>query len=374
MIRSVIIDGYRGFHRFEMGDLGRVNLLVGRNNSGKTSVLEALHILSSGGDPVSLWEHCGRRGERLLHEARDPRYGSESEIDISHLFTGHDLQLGTAFRIVAENQTPRREVTFTIAESTQKERAARVPTPGEQEAGSGPRLVLLVKSFPAFEPPREVPLSRKGGITLETIDYASARRVARRGRNDSSAVRYVSTESLSGEQLVNLWDKIALTPQEELVLEALRFLDPKIQRIAAVGGLRYYTDRGGFIIKRADYPQPLPIGTLGDGTWRMLAMAIVITQCRGGVLLVDEIDTGLHYTVLENMWRLLFAAAREFDVQIFATTHSYDCVRSLASICRGEVRSHSEVTIQRIEPGRKKAVPYSEAEIWLAAERHVEIR
>jgi hypothetical protein len=63
MIRSIEIKGYRGLHRFEMDGLGRINLLVGKNNSGKTSVLEALHLLSSGGDPQALWQHCGRRGE-----------------------------------------------------------------------------------------------------------------------------------------------------------------------------------------------------------------------------------------------------------------------------------------------------------------------
>jgi hypothetical protein len=71
------------------------------------------------------------------------------------------------------------------------------------------------------------------------------------------------------------------------VLRALRFLDPKIERIAPVSSPRYYYNsgwRGGFIIKREDYTHPVPIGSLGDGTWRMLTMAIAITQCRGGVL------------------------------------------------------------------------------------------
>ncbi len=55
MIHSIEIDGYRGFDRFEMNDLGLVNLLVGRNNSGKTSVLEAIYLLTSKGDPTAIW-------------------------------------------------------------------------------------------------------------------------------------------------------------------------------------------------------------------------------------------------------------------------------------------------------------------------------
>ncbi len=84
MFRSVRIEGYRRFASFEMHDLGRVNLLVGRNNSGKTSVLEALHVLGSDGDPTVLWQACDRRGEVFRDErAMDQRGGAA---DLSHLF------------------------------------------------------------------------------------------------------------------------------------------------------------------------------------------------------------------------------------------------------------------------------------------------
>ncbi|HUE00657.1 MAG TPA: ATP-binding protein, partial [Bryobacteraceae bacterium] len=119
--------------------------------------------------------------------------------------------------------------------------------------------------------------------------------------------------------------------------------------------------------------QPIPIGSMGDGMWRMLAMAIAITQCRGGVLLVDEIDTGLHYTVMSQMWRLIFNAAKELDVQVFATTHSYDCVYSLAQICVDPDPTNS-VTVQRIEAGKSMSVPYDQEEITVAAQREIEVR
>jgi predicted ATP-dependent endonuclease of OLD family len=112
---------------------------------------------------------------------------------------------------------------------------------------------------------------------------------------------------------------------------------------------------------------------MGDGMWRMLAMAIAIARSAGGMLLVDEIDTGLHYTVMSDMWRLVFGAARELDVQVFATTHSFDCIQSLAEVCvNGD--PHDHVTLQRIESGGPKAVPYSEAEIAQAAKRNIEVR
>ena len=96
MIHSVTIKGYRGFHRFEMGQLGRVNLLVGKNNSGKSSVLEAMYLLAAGGDPYALWTVLSRRGERIDMEPVG-RTTSDTELDISHLFCGHELRAQASF-------------------------------------------------------------------------------------------------------------------------------------------------------------------------------------------------------------------------------------------------------------------------------------
>ena len=104
----------------------------------------------------------------------------------------------------------------------------------------------------------------------------------------------------------------------------------------------------------------------------MLAMAISMTRAKDGILLVDEIDTGLHFSVMEDMWRLISETAKKFNVQVFATTHSQDCVQSLASICKPS--NEHNTTIQRIEAGRRAAVPFNEAEIRMAASKHIEMR
>ena len=132
--------------------------------------------------------------------------------------------------------------------------------------------------------------------------------------------------------------------------------------------------RGGFLVKLSDNSQPVPIGSLGDGTWRILALAIALIRAKNGVLLIDEIDTGLHYTVMAAMWTLVADTAIPLNVQVFATTHSYDCVKSLAVICRSDHTTNSQVSIQRIEPNKLKAVRFTESQILIASERHIEVR
>ena len=107
--------------------------------------------------------------------------------------------------------------------------------------------------------------------------------------------------------------------------------------------------------------------------WRMLGLALALAKAKGGVLLVDEIDTGLHYSVMENMWRMVSERAAALAVQVFATTHSRDCYESLAAILQpGSLPS--EVTIQRIDPSRGQAVRFSNDDIVAAAERGIEVR
>jgi predicted ATP-dependent endonuclease of OLD family len=376
MIHSISINGYRGFSRFEMADLGCVNLLVGKNNSGKTSVLEAMYLLASGGDPSALWRVLFRRGERLDIESVG-RQPPEIELDISHLFCGHELKPGSTIYLATKNGAPDRAITYKLVETRAQHETGDLLESDQRDRGVdsiSPRLMLNISGMPK-PMVGALPLTRNGGLRSDVLDTS---RRPRRGRDSGhKAAQYVTTESLSVRELTSMWNDIVLTESEDLVLTALRFLEPKIERIAAVSMSDYYYGggaRGGFKVKLRDMPQPVPIGSLGDGTWRMLAVAIAIIRSKGGVLLIDEIDTGLHYSVMSDMWRLVASTSSLFDVQVFATTHSYDCIYSLATICQRHPNESGGISIQRIEQDKRQAIRYTEAEIKIAADRNIEIR
>jgi len=369
MISSIRIEGYRGLESFEMNGLGRINLLVGTNNSGKTSVLEAIYLLASMGDPAALWQVLLQRGERLLatRSISGDRAPEPFELDPSHLFTGHDARLGSVIRIAANHQPLPRTIEFAMAEAPRRDVPGVLGAGGERDPTLQPVLRVTDKGN-SKQAPVLVALSWTGGVAFSAME--PAHRLHQRAIT-ASPVRFLSAESLSADELVAMWNNIALTPTEGVVLKALQFLDGDIERIAAQ--TTFQATRSGFIVKRKGSEQPVPIGSMGDGMWRMLAMSIAITQCKGGTLLIDEIDTGLHYTVMSRMWTLIYDAAQEFDVQVFATTHSYDCVYSLAQI-RSQIDAQNTVTVQRIEPGKKRSVPYDEEDISVAASRNIEVR
>ena len=84
----------------------------------------------------------------------------------------------------------------------------------------------------------------------------------------------------------------------------------------------------GVLIGIEDQPLRIPLSSMGDGLKWIFAMMAAATNANDGTLLIDEIDTGLHYQAQTDMWRLLLKVAMERNIQIFATTHSWDCVEA----------------------------------------------
>ncbi len=187
--------------------------------------------------------------------------------------------------------------------------------------------------------------------------------------NKSPLIRFISSSALSIEEVITLYNEIVLTDEENLVIEALQTIEPTIERIAPIA-----SSRGGMVVKCSDQPERLPIGSMGDGLWRMLGLSLALAGTAGGTLFIDEIDTGLHYTVLERMWLLITKAAARLDVQVFATSHNRDCYEALANVVLHNCDVTGDVSIHRIEKGRSKSVPFTGEEMVIAAERGIEVR
>jgi AAA15 family ATPase/GTPase len=106
----------------------------------------------------------------------------------------------------------------------------------------------------------------------------------------------------------------------------------------------------------------------------MLGLVLAMVNLENGILLVDEIDSGLHFTVMTDMWKVVWETAKKLNIQVFATTHSRDCWQSLAELITEEKITDNEITIQRIDRDKEKAVSFNTRQIYLASERDIEVR
>jgi len=380
MLRTIRIQNFRGFQSFELNNLGRLNLLVGTNNSGKTSVLEAIQLLCSRNNLEPLRDVMKSRGEYFLDERK-----RERELDIRHLFYGHDIEPGSKFSVLGTRGNSEETLVATVGIRRIRHRYDS-PSDGTEQLrvfdnesfDDSPEnfkvLDFAIKWVHGGEQESwDRPLSSNGGLSDEYI-----RRLTKIGvpKSIETKTQFVTSAALTAEKMIELFDQIVLTPEENLVQEALQAIEPKIARIASVGSEKYRRSeaREGFVVRLSDSHQRVPIGSMGDGIWRMLGLALAAVGAANGVLFVDEIDTGLHFSTMTDMWKLIWETAKRLDVQVFATTHSSDCWTSLASIASQEDTSEDGITIQRIERNKDVGVVFNEHEIIVAANRGIEVR
>ena len=379
MYSSIRIQGYRGLDSFRMQGLGRVNLLVGTNNCGKTSVLECIELLRSVRHPYALSSIVARRGEwgYASDQARARVDARSRPLDLAHLFANHELANKISIR------SERAADVDPVAWNDRVTICVEAPSGSEHdeqdtasEAGDGGEHLILHVKWADTEDDYRTFITDDGLLypsqLRRAIHPGRALRLGRWRNVPRQEVQFVGAVGVSASDVVETLSQYILTPQEESITQALRIVEPEVERIAPVVDHDSRTNHdspGGVVVKLRDGTDRVPIGSLGDGLWRMLGLALAIADAQGGVLLIDEIDTGFHYSVMEDMWRMIAEQAAALSVQVFATTHSRDCYESLAAIAETD-----DVTIQRIDRSRGEAVRYSREAVAAVAHRSIEVR
>ncbi len=175
--------------------------------------------------------------------------------------------------------------------------------------------------------------------------------------------------------IARYWDTIALTPHEDEAVGALRLvMGGRVRDATVVGdGGRVRTQRKA-IVKLEGHRQPVPLKSLGDGAVRLFAVALALANSQNGFLLLDEVENGIHHSLQRDFWRLVMRTAEANNVQVLATTHSFDCVQGFAaaSIEFDDIDS-ALVRLSR-RGGETWTVEYSEKELRIAATQGIEVR
>ena len=356
-LRSFVIEGFRGIRSLELPQLGRVALLAGKNSVGKTTVLDAVRFYAARGDFGVLFALLNAREEYLA----GPEDGGA---DVASLFHSQGVRDPTPIRIGGDEG----DMWVRLAEPTHADQQP------DSIVGPGDAKVLTVTMGTRS---RTIP-------ALSGFDHQRMRRTfqlrERQRRNSDAWPAPIRTETLGpglldNADLARLWDVVALTQGEELAVEALGLvLGEDVERLTVVGdGRRSYGPPRRALVKLTSSDDPVPLKRLGDGANRLLAVALALANCRDGILLIDEAENGIHYSVQADMWRMVFRAAEQANVQVVAATHSWDCVTGFAAAA---IESESDGVLYRLEEvdGELYAVHYPEDELEVAARQRIEVR
>jgi hypothetical protein len=293
------------FASLDISRFGLLNLLVGRNNTGKSSILEAVSLLATNGSTRTLREILSRREENLDRTLsgwaspvfclfpRHPWHGESFELRDGARFISARAVL---FKWTGEEDDPLRRL---------------VPwSDGDDPEAAELRLEII---------------SQKGTRPVR-LDKRFFRSSMLDSGNDSGEARciFVATGGLTRIELASMWTGIAATDLEDRINRQIHDCFPEIERISIVGtGPEPLT-----VAKVRGSDRSVALGSLGEGANRFFGLAMAAASASNGVLLIDEVEIGIHYSVQLEQWRVLAQMAKEFNVQIFATTHSEDAVRA----------------------------------------------
>lgn len=311
---SLEIKNFRAFKHLTIEKLGRVNLIVGKNSVGKTALLEALWLYAAR-RPSLVWEILQRHdeaGDIELLESQTEK-GTRYRVDVSkHLFHGR-----------VEPFTE--HLTTEIGSMHSLERHFSL-TALWTRAIETEKLVTLREVAEASTYNPAIP-----GFSIDIDGTDNQLYLIDRTARLTKPIKpfphvFLGSEGLTVQLAENWWNQVALTEREDVVIQALNIIDPNIQRIAFIN--RSDTTQTRYPLVRMTNNERTPLRSLGDGLNQLFYVILALVNAESGFCLVDEIETGLHYTTMYPLWELIFRIAKELNIQVFATTHSDDCVRA----------------------------------------------
>ena len=182
---------------------------------------------------------------------------------------------------------------------------------------------------------------------------------------------------LARTDLARIWNKVALTDDEEQITRSIGLIyGAEVDRIGVIGDdvREGEGDRLRGIVRLKSYERPVPLRSLGEGAQRLFDVGLGLANSRDGFLLIDEAENGIHHSVQRDYWRMVLQTAHENNVQVFATTHSWDCVRGFA-LAAAELDCEDGVLVRlEKEDDGLRAVRYTSEDLKIAADQRIEVR
>ena len=376
-LSSLYIEGFRGIQQLSVPRLSRVTLITGENGVGKTTILEAVRTYAERGRLAVLTELLTNRDEITTATNED---GDEIPVtDFISLFHGRDILLNKNISI---GPVGSKSILKIIATTLTPDEASDLVRIDPNEISENDLRAIEISFEKSVQ---KLPWRILYNTRLHSF-YRNRRNLRWErfsGNKPATSPQYIRCLNLgpgllSNEYMTRFWDDIALTDYEDRTVHAIRkILGINVERIAVVGNgfrapIEDITRR--ILVKVSNRSQPVPLKSLGDGAVRLFSVAMALANSRDGFLVIDEAENGIHHSVQRKYWELILHTAQELNVQVLATTHSWDCVRGFA-----QATMHSEEydgSLYRIAKEKEQTfvIEYTKEEVQAAAEHGIEVR
>ncbi|MFQ5733821.1 MAG: ATP/GTP-binding protein [Planctomycetaceae bacterium] len=310
MLTSFSVKNFRCFHDLTITGLERINLIAGKNNVGKTSLLEAIHL------------HCLPDKPRLwikVHKLRGIEDPLEAIEEIADWNFHHGNRKDPIVSQSCDNQRVERETSFHLVDAAMSRQEFAdvenwIATVMPALAGSDVGRLILQYSHNGTAKSAVCSAGKLGYGGVLSLEHPVAGKIPN---------LFLGSLIADEDRDIHNFGVLKRDMRDHELVPPLQHIEPRLRKLDLVpfaGMPRIHGKLEGF-------RRLVPLSQIGEGMRRLLSILLAIANVPGGIVFIDEIENGLHYSVHTQVWKAIAEAARNADVQVFATTHSWECLR-----------------------------------------------
>lgn len=365
-MKKIEINNYKCLGNLSISDLQRVNLFTGKNNTGKSTILEAISLFAVKGNLTWIRRLLDSRGE--INNYRDETASIENNLEIFSSFF-NERRIGFSEENALSINTDKERFSMRFVKFIEEEVV-------EKDAEGNEFIFTKRRILPGNAEDDKLSYGLELKVGNNSQMFHLNRNMFRRTpfNFESGNFHLINATGDDINNSANLWDKITLSEKEDLVIEALKIIEPRINRLSFIGENNNFRNTRYPIVKLSNSKSIYPLKAMGDGINRILNLTLALVNSDNGYLLIDECENGLHYSVQEELWEIIFEIANKLNIQVFATTHSNDSINSFARVL--ERNNKFEGSLFRLERRDESilAKAFTRDEITEAANQKINLR
>ncbi len=302
-MQTIEVNGFKSFSDFKIDGFKQINLITGLNNVGKTALLEAIYLGTNSDNSLHflscLYDIFSERGlytnnyvklDSLFRECKTISIRSGNNYFSVEKLKGSELTEDDKVLFIQSNNMKNQDF-FSLEKA---DFFKFTDNNGKNDIGLMARVETMLNNL------------------FDDQNYIA------------SINTYLSSRTKNSNYLKFTYERVTSQFKEDALLRSMNLLDDRIEKLNIINNMLQ--------VKLKTLSSYIPINELGDGFCRVVEILMNLYISKDNVILVDEIENGIHYSKIKDVWRDIIMTCRDNDIQLFATTHSKEFIEVLSEV------------------------------------------